>query len=42
LPITLDLNVWYLEPTLTIVFLVFGLALYGFIVALGDQPAFGT
>ena len=42
LPITLDLGAWYLEPSLTVVFVVLALGLYGFVVALGDQPAFGT
>jgi hypothetical protein len=42
LPITLDLGAFYLEPSLTIVSFVFALGLYGFVVALGDQPAFGS
>jgi serine/threonine-protein kinase len=42
LPVTLDLDAWYLDSSFTIVFLVFALAIYGFIVALGDQPAVRT
>jgi serine/threonine-protein kinase len=42
LAVTLDLGAWYLDASFTIVFLVFALAIYGFIVALGDQPAFGS
>ena len=41
LPITLDLSAWYFESSLAVLSLVFALAVYGFIVALGDRAAFG-
>ena len=42
LPVTLDPGAWYVDTSFTVLSLVFALALYGFIVALGDQPAFGN
>ncbi|HMF93505.1 MAG TPA: serine/threonine-protein kinase [Vicinamibacterales bacterium] len=41
-PMTLDPNVWYAGPSYLILAMVFALAIYGFVVALGGRSAFGV
>jgi len=40
-PMTLDPNVWYAGSAYVMLLIVFVLAVYGFVVALGGRPAFG-
>jgi serine/threonine-protein kinase len=42
LPITLNLNAWYLESSVMVLLLVLAAAIYGFIVTLSGRPAFGA
>jgi eukaryotic-like serine/threonine-protein kinase len=42
LPLTLDASAWFAESSLAILVLVCAIAVYGFVVSLGDRPAFGV
>jgi len=42
LPITLNLNAWYLGSSVMVLLLVLAVAAYGFIVALAGRPAFAA
>jgi len=42
LPLTLDPSAWYFGQSLALLLLVAGLAIYGFLGALGGRPAFGV
>jgi hypothetical protein len=40
-PLTLDLSAWYATRALPVVFLLLGLAVYGFHTCLAGRPVFG-
>lgn len=42
LPLTLDPSVWYFGRSFLVLAVVAALAIYGFVVALGDKPFFGA
>jgi hypothetical protein len=42
LPLTLDANAWYFGQSLLVLLVIAAVATYGFVLALGQRPAFGV
>jgi len=41
MPLTIDATAWYLESSIAVLLVLLTLSVYGFVVAVGNRPAFG-